>query len=204
MAKKSTLAIGIIIIIILLIGGYFLFIGESVTVYIDGENVTSQATISPFAGVNSDELNKEICTYTFENINNTTGDAKSLKQGILRICLSHGLDKVKVKVDSPLGENKIPILYHVQGKSMYPTLNDGQTVIVEKTKNIKVGNMVVANSSEYGVIIKRVSDIKGDKVYLTSDNTNVENEYRNGILYQTKGITTWVNTNDIYGVVVKY
>ena len=63
MAKKSTLAIGIIIIIILLIGGYFLFIGESVTVYIDGENVTSQATISPFAGVNSDELNKEICTY---------------------------------------------------------------------------------------------------------------------------------------------
>ena len=66
MAKKSTLAIGIIIIIILLIGGYFLFIGESVTVYIDGENVTSQATISPFAGVNSDELNKEICTYTFE------------------------------------------------------------------------------------------------------------------------------------------
>ncbi len=87
---------------------------------------------------------------------------------------------------------------------MYPTLNDGQTVIVEKTKNIKVGNMVVANSSEYGVIIKRVSDIKGDKVYLTSDNTNVENEYRNGVLYQTKGITTWVNTNDIYGVVVKY
>ena len=137
-------------------------------------------------------------------MNNTTGDAKSLKQGILRICLSHGLDKVKVKVDSPLGENKIPILYHVQGKSMYPTLNDGQTVIVEKTKNIKVGNMVVANSSEYGVIIKRVSDIKGDKVYLTSDNTNVENEYRNGVLYQTKGITTWVNTNDIYGVVVKY
>ena len=64
--------------------------------------------------------------------------------------------------------------------------------------------MVVANSSEYGVIIKRVSDIKGDKVYLTSDNTNVENEYRNGVLYQTKGITTWVNTNDIYGVVVKY
>ena len=204
MAKKGALAIGIIVIILLLFGGYFLFVGESVNIYMDGENVTSQATISPFAGVNTDELNKEICTYTFDNMNNTTGDAKNLKQGIQRICLSHGLDNVKVKVDSSLGENKIPVLYHVQGKSMYPTLNDGQTVIVEKTKNIKVGNMVVANSPEYGVIIKRVSDIKGDKVYLTSDNTNVESEYRNGVLYQTKGITTWVNIDDIYGVVVQY
>jgi len=93
---------------------------------------------------------------------------------------------------------------HVQGKSMYPTLNDGQTVIVEKTKNVKVGNMVVANSSEYGVIIKRVSQIKGDEIYLTSDNTNVESEYRNGVLYETKGITTWVDSDDIYGVVVQY
>ena len=64
--------------------------------------------------------------------------------------------------------------------------------------------MVVANSSEYGVIIKRVSDIKGDQVYLTSDNTNVESEYRNGVLYETKGITTWVDIDDIYGVVVQY
>lgn len=204
MAKKGVLAIGIILIILLFIGGYFLFVGESVTVYMDGENVTSQSTISPFAGVNTDELNKEICEYTFSAMNNTTGDAKSLKQGILRICLAHGLDNVKVKVDSSLGENKIPVLYHVQGKSMYPTLSDGQTVIVEKTKNVKVGNMVVANSSEYGVIIKRVSQIKGDQIYLTSDNTNVESEYRNGVLYETKGITTWVDYDDIYGVVVQY
>ena len=137
-------------------------------------------------------------------MNNTTADAKSLKQGILRICLAHGLDNVKVKVDSSLGENKIPVLYHVQGKSMYPTLSDGQTVIVEKTKNIKAGNIVVANSSEYGVIIKRVSQIKGGKIYLTSDNTNVESEYRDGVLYETKGISTWVDSNDICGVVVQY
>ncbi|MBR0059195.1 MAG: S24 family peptidase [Methanobrevibacter sp.] len=204
MANKGVLAIGIALIILLLLGGYFLFVGESINVYMDGENVTSQTTISPFAGVNTDELNKEICTYTFSAMNNTTADANSLKQGILRICLAHGLDNVKVKLDSSLGENKIPVLYHVQGKSMYPTLNDGQTVIVEKTKNVKVGNMVVANSSEYGVIIKRVSQIKGDEIYLTSDNTNVESEYRNGVLYETKGITTWVDSDDIYGVVVQY
>ena len=203
MSNKGTYAIGIIIIVLILFAGYFVFVGESVTVYMDGENVTSQSIISPFSGVNTNELNKEISDYTFQTMNNTSGDTKSLKQGILKICLNHGLDNVKVKVDSSIGENQIPILFHVQGTSMYPTLNDGQTVIVKKTKDIQVNNIVVANSSEYGNIVKRVSDIKGDQVYLTSDNKDVKSEYRNGVLYETKGVTTWVNINDIYGVVVK-
>ena len=203
MGNKGTYAIGIIIVILILFAGYFVFVGESVNVYMDGENVTSQAIVSPFSGVNTNELNKEISDYTFQTMNNTSGDTKSLKQGILKICLNHGLDNVKVKVDSSIGENEIPILFHVQGTSMYPTLNDGQTVIVKKTKDIQVNNIVVANSSEYGNIVKRVSDIKGDQVYLTSDNKDVKSEYRNGVLYETKGVTTWVNINDVYGVVVK-
>lgn len=203
MGNKGTYAIGIIIVVLILFTGYFVFVGESVNVYMDGENVTSQAIISPFSGVNTNELNKEISDYTFQTMNNTSGDTKSLKQGILKICLNHGLDNVKVKVDSSIGENEIPILFHVQGTSMYPTLNDGQTVIVKKTKDIQVNNIVVANSSEYGNIVKRVSDIKGDQVYLTSDNKDVKSEYRNGVLYETKGVTTWVNINDVYGVVVK-
>lgn len=203
MGNKGTYAIGIIIVVLILFAGYFVFVGESVNVYMDGENVTSQAIISPFSGVNTNELNKEISDYTFQTMNNTSGDTKSLKQGILKICLNHGLDNVKVKVDSSIGENEIPILFHVQGTSMYPTLNDGQTVIVKKTKDIQVNNIVVANSSEYGNIVKRVSDIKGNQVYLTSDNKDVKSEYRNGVLYETKGVTTWVNINDVYGVVVK-
>ena len=203
MGNKGTYAIGIIIVVLILFAGYFVFVGESVNVYMDGENVTSQTIISPLSGVNTNELNKEISDYTFQTMNNTSGDTKSLKQGILKICLNHGLDNVKVKVDSSIGENEIPILFHVQGTSMYPTLNDGQTVIVKKTKDIQVNNIVVANSSEYGNIVKRVSDIKGDQVYLTSDNKDVKSEYRNGVLYETKGVTTWVNINDVYGVVVK-
>ena len=201
MASKGTLVIGAIVIILLVFAGYFIFIGESVDVYIDGENVTSRATVSPFSGVDTTALNKEICNYTFQTMNSTDGDMKTLQQGISRICLNHGLDKVKVHIDSTLGPNKIPIVFHVQGNSMYPTLNAGQTVIVEKTKNVNVGNIVVANSSEYGVIVKRVSDVKGNQVYLTSDNKNVNYEYKNGATYETKGITTWVNINDIYGVV---
>lgn len=204
MANKATLAVGIIVIVLLIVAGYFIFIGESVNVYIDGENVTSQTIASPFSGIDTNKLNEEICNYTFNTMNNTTGDAKSLKQGILRICLSYGMDNVKVHIDSALGEDKIPIIYHVEGTSMYPTLNDGQTVLVEKTKSVNVGNIVVANSSEYGNIIKRVSEVKGDRIYLTSDNTDVNYEYKNGSLYETKGISTWVNSNDIYGVVVQY
>ena len=203
MVKKNTLIIGLIVLILLIFGGYILIAGESVNVYIDGENVTSQISISPFAGVDTNKLNEEICNYTFETMNSTNGTAQSLKQGILRICLGYGLDKVKVHINSPLGEDKIPIQFHVQGLSMYPTLKDGQTVLVEKTNNIQVGNIVVANSSEYGNIIKRVSKINGNKVYLTSDNTDVDYEYKNGVKYETKGISTWVNSNDIYGVVVQ-
>ena len=110
MANKGTLAIGIIVLIFLIFGGYFLFIGDSVNVYIDGENVTSQTIVSPFAGVDTNRLNKEICDYTFQSMNNTTGNAKDLQQGILRICLGYGLDNVKVKIDSSIGENKIPFV----------------------------------------------------------------------------------------------
>ena len=96
MVKKSTLIIGLIVLILLIFGGYILFAGESVNVYMDGENITSQMSISPFAGVDSNKLNEEICNYTSETMNSTNGTAQSLKQGILRICLSHGLDNVKV------------------------------------------------------------------------------------------------------------
>ena len=204
MAKKGFLALIIVAVILLSIGGYFLFFGESVTVYTDGENVTVTSIVSPFSGVDVNKMNDEICKYTYDTMNSTDGDITSLVQGIRRICLSYGLDNVKVKFDSSLGENKIPILFHVKGNSMYPTLQNGQTVIVEKTKSIQVNNIVVAYSSEYGNIIKRVSEIKVDKVYLVSDNTNIEYEEINGTTYQTQGIKIWVSIDDIYGKVVDY
>ena len=204
MAKKGFLALIIAAIILLSIGGYFLFFGESVTVYTDGENVTVTSVVSPFSGVDTNKLNEEICQYTYDEMNSTDGDVTSLIQGIRRICLSYGLDNVNVKFDSSLGENKIPIVFHIKGNSMSPTLEDGQTVVVEKTKNIQVNNIVVAYSQEYGVIIKRVSEINGDKVYLVSDNKEIEYEDINGTTYRTQGISVWVDIDDIYGVVVEY
>ena len=87
---------------------------------------------------------------------------------------------------------------------MLPTLQDGQKLLLNKTKNIHVGDIVVANSDEYGGIIKRVGDIEGDRVYLESDNKNINYEFINDTLYELKGITTWVNISDINGVIIDY
>ena len=87
---------------------------------------------------------------------------------------------------------------------MLPTLKDGQTVLINKSKNIHVGDIVVADSKDYGGIIKRVGDINGDEVYLISDNKNVSYSYKNGILYETKGVTTWVDISNINGVAINY
>lgn len=206
MAKKGILALILMLTALIAItaGVFFIISQETVTVYIDGENVTTSSTISPLSGVDVNKMNNEISEYVFNTMQSPNGTITSLKQGIHRICLSYGLDNVKIKIDSSLGENKIPVIFHIEGNSMYPTLRDGQEVTVEKTKNIQVNNIVVARSPEYGNIVKRVSQIKGDKVLLTSDNTNVEYKVINGTTYKIEGIRTWVSIDDIIGIVVQY
>lgn len=204
MAKKGFLALIIAAIILLSVLGYFVFFGASVTVYNDGENITVTTVVSPFSGINTNKLNGEIEKYTFEVMNNPNSDTKTLTEGIQRICSSYGLNHVKVKIDSPLGLNKIPVLFHVNGTSMYPTIDDGQTVLLEKTKTIHVNDIVIAKTPHFGNIIKRVSEIKGNKVLLVSDNKDIKYEVINGTTYQTQGINIWVTIDDIYGVVVKY
>ena len=173
-------------------------------VYNDGENISVTTFVSPLSGIDTNKLNDEISEYTFYVMNSPDGDAKTLTEGIQQICSSYGIDHIKVKIDSPLGLNKIPVLFHVNGTSMYPTIDDGQTVLLEKTKNINVDDIVVAKTSQYGNIIKRVSEIKGDKILLVSDNKNIKYEEINGTTYRTQGISIWVTIDDIYGVVVKY
>ena len=106
--------------------------------------------------------------------------------------------------DSSIGTEQIPVIVHVDGTSMLPTLQDGQTVLVNKTHDVHVGDIVVAESDEYGGVIKRVDNIQGDSIHLVSDNKNIAYEFINGELYEIKGITTWVDISDINGVVIDY
>ena len=200
MAKKVILAI-VILIFIIVLGALFL-INDSVDVYLDGENVTVEA--NSLSNVDKSALCNEICGYTLDVMNDTTTDFYTYRNGINDICQQYGLEDVEINIDSSIGPKQIPILVTVDGTSMLPTLQDGQTALVNKTHDVHVGDIVVAESDEYGGIIKRVDQINGDKVHLISDNKEISYEFINGELYEIKGITTWVDISDINGVVIAY
>lgn len=201
MAKKAILAIVILILISVFAVG-FLY-NDSVDVYIGGENVTV-TTYTLHLNADTKAMNGEICDYTLDAMNDTTSNITTLKSGIKNICSKYGFENPKINVDSSIGKDQIPVIVHVDGTSMLPTLKDGQKVLLNKTKNIHVGDIVVAESDEYGGIIKRVGDIQGDEVYLESDNKNVEYKTVNGVTYEVKGVTTCVDISDINGVVISY
>lgn len=200
MLKKIILAL----IVIILIGflAFTFFGNDSVNIYIDGENVS--VNTHTLSGINTNGLNRDICNHTVDIMNDTNTSVSSYKNDINDLCSRYGLENAEISLDSSIGEDQIPVIVIVDGTSMLPTLQDGQKVLVNKTHDINVGDIVVADSDEYGGIIKRVDDINGNSIHLVSDNQNVSYERINGDLYEIKGISTWVNLSDIKGVVIKY
>ncbi len=200
MAKKIILAL----IILILLASLFMmfFVNDNVNVYIDGENVS--VSTQSLSHKNTAQLNRDICDLTLDVMNDTTANVTTLKNGIRNICSDYGLEDIEINIDSSIGKNQIPVIVYVDGTSMLPTLQDGQPVLLNKSHDIHVGDIVVAESDEYGGIIKRVGDINGDSIYLVSDNKDVSYEYINGSLYEISGITTWVDLSDINGVVIDY
>ena len=117
---------------------------------------------------------------------------------------------VEVKISSQFGEDQLPMPATVKGTSMVPTLNDGQSIVVLKTADFKVGDIVVAHHPDYKLIVKRVGKIDGDQVYLESDNKKVEIiqsqvSFENGmkkiVTIQKTPLNTWVPRNNVIGVV---
>ena len=200
MAKKIILAL--IILIFIIFGGIFLFSHDSVDIFIDGENITVKTT--SLSNIDKDSLNKDICDYTLRVMNDTSSDISTYRTGVENICKKYGMEDAEINLDSTIGKNQIPVLVKVDGTSMLPTLQDGQTALANKTHDIHVGDIVIANSSEYGLIIKRVDQVNNNEIHLISDNKNVSYEKINGMIYEIKGITTWVDINEINGVVIDY
>ncbi len=118
-----------------------------------------------------------------------------------------------VKIVSQFGTDQLPMPATVRGTSMIPTLQDGQEIIIVKTNNLKVGDIVVAVHPTYGLIVKRLSIINSTQVYLTSDNKNVEvvnteTTLPNGtietVTVQKTPLNTWLPTANVIGVVKVY
>jgi hypothetical protein len=200
MAKKIILAL--VIVILIIVFGIMFFAHDTVNIFIDGENITVETTT--FSDIDKHGLNEEICSYTMNVMNDTTTDIATYKNGVSNLCSQYGLKNAEINLDSVIGPNQIPVIMYVDGTSMLPTLQDGQSVVVNKTHDVKVGDIVTADSDEYGGIIKRVDEVNGDNIHLVSDNKGISYEYIHGTLYEIKGITTWININDINGVVISY
>lgn len=200
MSKQIILTI---ILLILTVFAGIIFLGhDSVDIYIDGENITVET--KSLSTVNKTHLNKDITNYTLEVMNDTAIDIDAYKTGVKDICMYYGLDNVEVNLDSSIGPNQIPVIVTVDGTSMLPTLKDGQDVLLNKTHNVNVGDIVVADSDQYGGIIKRVDQVNGDDIHLVSDNKEVSYEIINNKIYEIKGVSTWVDISDINGVVIDY
>lgn len=200
MAKKIVLALIIIIILVFL--AFFMLDNNTVHVFNDGENITVETHSMSNADIG--RFNEDVCDLTLNVMNDTTSNITTLRSGIEKLCMEYGIDDAEITIDSSIGADQIPVLVHVDGTSMLPTLKDGQTVLVNKTHDVHVGDIVVAESDEYGGVIKRVDNIQGDSVHLVSDNKNIAYEFINGELYEIKGITTWVDISDVNGVVIDY
>ena len=198
MAKRIIL----ILIILIIIAVFFIYfnVNNSVNVYLDGENISVKTTAIENGNIN--KINNEIINLTSDIMNNTSSNITTLKEGIYQICYNNGIENPKITIDSSIGKNQIPVIVKVEGKSMLPTLKSGQKVLINKTHDLHVGDIVTANSKDYGPIIKRVEQIDGSQVHLVSDNKNITYEYINNELYKVEGVRTWVDISDINGVVI--
>lgn len=72
----------------------------------------------------------------------------------------------------------------VDGDSMYPTLKDGEYVLMKITEDVEVGDIIILHVDyEFGMdsefIIKRVAEIAEDgSVYVLGDNSKVSHDSR--------------------------
>ena len=183
--------------------GLSIFYSNSTDIYIKttGDNTEVSTIAIPFIHGNTNDMNDEIAVYASNEMFETNSTPESIKKGVEDIAEGYGYEDIDVNIESQFGVDRLPILFHVSGTSMIPTFQDGEYVIAEKTDNFSVGDCVVANHSQYGLIIKRVSKIEGDQVYLTSDNKEVKYEYYGDYMTVSRGLETWIDRNRIIGVV---
>ncbi len=183
-----------------------------ITVKTDGKNVTVQATSVPENINVPPKMISEMKNKAYNDIQSYSSTSNSLKEDMQTIAKKYNFT-ANVTLTSQFGTNQLPFLAIVSGTSMVPTLENGQEVIALKTKNIKVGDIVISKHPTYGLIIKRVATIENSKVYLKSDNRKISNYIKETTLsdgvVEISNITktpidTWRSISDIVGVVKVY
>ena len=189
MNKKYILALVVIIIAIVAIGAGILLSGSSstVNVYIDGENVTTSINSSSDV---DEGVAEEIQDYTLQLMDQPNANTDTLKEGIKDICSKYGFTANNINIDSSLGKNSIPVIFE----------NNGQKVLFNKTQNVNVGDIVVVNSTGYGLVVGSVDQVNASQIRVVNDENAGYSEFNGGV-YE---ISAWVDSSNLYGVVVKH
>jgi hypothetical protein len=178
---------------------------NSVTIDIEtnGTEISVEASTLPFNDV-PDDMEQEILNYLVDAIKSPDSTLKSIESDVKLISKKYDYTDVNVNLKSQFGENQLPMPAVVSGNSMYPTLKDGQDLIILKTENFKVGDIVISKHNEYDLIVKRVGKIENNRVYLMSDNKEVETIYEGNYIITKTPLNTWVPRNYVIGIVKDY
>lgn len=186
---------------------------NNISVVVDTNgNSTDVNYQSILAGSLPQGMVKEIKNKAFEDVQSSNSTVDTVKADIKSIASNYNYN-ANVKIVSQFGTDQLPMPATVRDTSMVPTLQDGQEIIIVKTNNLKVGDIVVAVHPTYGLIVKRLSIINSTQVYLTSDNKNVEvvnteTTLPNGtietVTVQKTPLNTWLPTANVIGVVKVY
>lgn len=158
------------------------------------------------------QMKSEMELHAYQQVYESNSTVDSIKADMKAIAKKYNYT-ANVKIVSPYGTDQLPMSLKVNGTSMVPTLKDGQQIIILKTKDYKVDDIVVASHPDYGLIVKRLKIIEPDRVYLMSDNRNVEyfttkTNLGNGLVavqtYKKTSLDTWLPRENIIGVVKVY
>lgn len=207
MKPRSWLIIGIILLGVIATSACILPTNNvEVTLDTNGTDVTVKT--SSFLSSPPSQMTSEMQQKALADIEDPYSTVESIKSDMKAIAGKYNYT-ADVTITSQFGTDQLPMPAHVSGTSMVPTLQDGQDIIVLKTKDFKVNDIVVATHSDYGMIVKRVGKIEENRVYLMSDNKNVEVstvQLGNGMVETVTKIplNTWVPRKNIIGVVKDY
>lgn len=211
MKSRSWLIIGIIILGIIAASFYVIQNIDNVGITIDtnGNNATIK-TSSIFT--TPQPMTFEMEQKALSDIQNPDSSVDSVKNDIKAIAQKYNYT-ASVTIISQFGTDQLPMPATVSGTSMYPTLKDGENIVVLKTKDYKVGDIVVAKHPEYDMIVKRLTKIEGNQVYLMSDNRKIEvitteTPLSNGMVEVSTvkkiPVDTWLPKENVIGVVKIY
>ena len=214
MRTRTWSIIGLLVLLLAIVSAVYFVSNQHntvITVKTNGTDTSVQAASTPISVI-PEKMVAEMNNRAFNDVESYTSTVNSLKADMKAIARKYNYT-AEVTINSQFGTDQLPFPATVSGTSMLPTLKDGQNIIVLKTSDFKVGDVVVARHPTYGLIVKRVASIKGDQVYLKGDNRQIqivgtETRVVNGgveqVTIEKTTLDAWLPKANVVGVVEGY